>query len=146
MSTTETTRPDALGCGKCQNGRRTFDIRDAISVASTAELCECRKDLPRRHGIAAWWTTEQVGGDHYEDSMLLEVTASISRELPVSADNYPLHRTTDNCYYPAMVALEFHNSVMLHDTMLRDLAAWLGKLADKLEAMDEPVAESEEAK
>lgn len=111
--------------------------------SSWTTLCQCRADLPARHGKVSWWTGGKSVTWEYESACeWLCVAVTASPELPVSDDGYPLHRTLDNMHFRtgAHVEITKGDSVLTSDD-LRTLAAFLVGCADKIDAMDEPVAD-----
>lgn len=111
-------------------------------------LCECRRNLPPRDGKAAWWTAGAAYSETYKGTCdWFSVTVSLTPELPVSADNYPLRRTRENSYYPASVSIAIDGDPLVSSD-LRELAAFLVRMADKADEIDVPTdgwAASEEA-
>lgn len=106
----------------------------------TSRLCDCRKKLPKRDGVARWWgSSEQVFEDTVEFAMFDEyATLSVGVETCISEDNYLVHRTADNSYYPCIAHLEVSEdnlSWLLADD-LRKLAAMLNAAADKCDEID----------
>lgn len=99
-------------------------------------LCVCRLSLPPRDGKAKWWTRGKTHSETFKGTAdCLSVTVSIRPELPVSEDNYPLRRTRDNAYYPASLSMEIDGDPLLSSD-LRDLAAFLVRMADKADEID----------
>lgn len=132
---TEMTAVKVDGCN-CDGTGATF-----VSHANGAStlLCPCRRAMPRQFGEAKWWTTESRFYGRL-DHPLVEAEASISVELPISEGNVPLHRTRANCYYPAMASVDI-GVITGTSEALRELAAWLVKLADAVDEADVPHAD-----
>jgi hypothetical protein len=129
-------------CSKCNGSGEIVHLYKASPkhlVGHSTALCECRASLPRRFGKMSWWTDEALPDEHYEDTWLVEVTAHITREIPVSEDNYALHRTKDNQHFPPVVELDFTNAKFMAAHMVRGLATWLNKLADTMDEYDKLV-------
>lgn len=106
---------------------------------SASDLCECRKSLPPRHGKARWWQCETV----YSESMTTcdgfgQVNVTISREVPISEDNYRLHRTVENAYFSCTPTVEIESGPALTSGALRDIAAFLIRMAAKTDELDQP--------
>lgn len=128
-------------CNCNGTGRLTYEDQwhPDQPAALCSALCECRKNLPRRHGKAAWWLTENVKTLEWSAATGASASATIDLEVPVSEDNYPLIRTEDNVYFPALanVALDCPSYGMTSDD-LRQLAKWLTEVADECDRIDEP--------
>lgn len=111
----------------------------------TSELCACRKDLEPRDGEASWWAsrTETVGQLQF---LMFDEQAEVSLavEVPISDDNYVVHRRGDNVYYPVSVQLHVTSAELnwLFPDEARALAAALVKAADRAEELDGPLAQA----
>jgi len=108
-------------------------------MSITSRLCDCRKNLERRHGEARWWTSETVWTEEVALSLKPDtpVTMTVTCEVPISEDNYPLIREGYNVYYPAMI--EVNGTTLLVDDA-RALAAALTACADKCDELDGVIA------
>lgn len=127
-------------CPKCNDtGEIVIREQHSHGASIATNLCECRRGLPRRHGKVSWWDSEVVYEEKFRvcDGVLLDSRVSISRELPVSADNFPLHRTNDNSRFSNSIAIEIDCTIAPSD-MLREFAAFLLKMADKSDELDQP--------
>jgi hypothetical protein len=102
-------------------------------------LCDCRKDVPPRDGKASWWTLESV----YDADVVIpigdeSVSVKVSAEVPMSDDNYRLHRF-GNRYYPTLIDVEVsHDKLTLHSDTARELAKALMAAADSADRIDNP--------
>lgn len=123
------------------------DMGNGVTLESMgglmSSLCECRKSLPPRHGKAAWWNTEDRLSETYKTIVSDEIHATVNLEVPISIDNYRVHRTRDNAYYPAAITLDLPaDNVTFHTVEdLRGFAAFLIKIADQAEKIEEFVPE-----
>lgn len=109
-------------------------------VGYSSRLCACRKNLPKRDGHATWWgASETVFEDTVEFALFDEhASISVGVETCISEDNYLVHRTAENAYYPCVIHLELSQtdlSWLLADD-LRKLAAMLTAAADKCDEID----------
>lgn len=106
----------------------------------SSRLCACRKDLPKRDGVASWWgASETVFEDTVEFAMFDEyATISVGVETCISEDNYLVHRTAENAYYPPITHLELSDADLtwLLPDDLRKLAAVLSAAADKCDEIE----------
>jgi len=106
----------------------------------SSRLCSCRKDLPKRDGHAKWWgASEQVFEDTVEFALFNEyATLSVGVETCISEDNYLVHRTAENAYYPPIAHLEVSETDLtwLMEDDLRRLAAMLLAAADRCAEID----------
>jgi hypothetical protein len=110
----------------------------------TSELCACRKDLEPRDGEASWWSTRKETVAQLQFDMFDEqAVVSLDVEVPISDDNYIVHRRGDNVYYPVSVRLHVTSRELnwLFPHEARALAAALVKAADRAEELDGPLAE-----
>lgn len=119
---------------------------DGSSESYWTTPCECRTNLPRREGKAAWWTSDKS----YSESITTEceyctVDICLTPELPISEDNYPLLRTQENCYWPCGIGIEWEGDSVLLSDDLRALAAFFTKMADKADELNKPVEIAEQA-
>lgn len=105
----------------------------------SSRLCDCRKNLERRPGEARWWTSETVWTEEVTLSLKPNspIEMSVTCEVPISEDNYPLIREGYNVYYPAMI--EVNGTTLLVDDA-RALAAALTACADKCDELDAVIA------
>mgnify|MGYP001594987649 CR=1 FL=1 len=63
------------------------------------------------------------------------------RELPMSEDGYPLIRTVENMYWPTMATIDGNlDGGDFTSDMLRDLAKWLGEVADEVDRIDAEIS------
>lgn len=113
-------------------------IRNAGGFSS--RLCDCRTSLPKRDGHATWWgASETVFEDTVEFALFDEhASISVGVETCISEDNYLVHRTAENAYYPCVIHLEMSDtdlSWLLADD-IRKLAAMLTAAADKCDEID----------
>jgi hypothetical protein len=135
MSTTTTEQV----CEKCNGtGQYIVDVNHRNGGSSSTHLCECRRQLPPRYGKVYWWTNGTVHSEDFGDSVLLRAYASIDREVPISEDNYVLHRTQDNRHFNNGLTLEV-DTCQAPASVVRDFAAWLLKLSDKMDELDRPI-------
>lgn len=114
-----------------------------IVTGSGTRLCECRKSLAPRDGEARWWTTETVYSGQWESTVFEhQATIKVDVEIPVSEDNYVLHRR-GNRYYPTTIDLDFSIDWFhsLFPDEARELARLLNEAADAADAIDEPDAD-----
>jgi hypothetical protein len=106
----------------------------------SSRLCSCRRKLPKRDGRATWWgTSEQVFDDTVEFALFDEwATLSVGVETCISEDNYLVHRTAENAYYPPVAHLEVSDAALswLLPDDLRKLAAMLLAAADKCDEIE----------
>ena len=119
-----------------------LQIGGGLSI--TSELCECRKSLPPRDGEARWWTSRTETIAQLQFVMFEEqAVVSLTPEVPVSEDNYVVHRTGENFYYPVSVELRVTSSELrwLFPDEARALAAALVKAADRADELDGGAAE-----
>lgn len=137
-------------CSKCGDtgkiGRELPEERrelggDLVSVIGgyTTDLCECRRKLPKRFGKATWWHREYLPG---EEINLLDrgtVTVRFDRELPLTEDGHPLHRTADNCYFSVSPLIEMDLPVAMIADDLRQIAALFLRMAERCDELDKPV-------
>lgn len=127
--------PESTEWHDCDPG---LQIRDWGGYSS--RLCTCRKDLPKRDGTATWWgPTEQVFEDTVEFSLFNEyATLSVGVETCISKDNYLVHRTPENGYYPPIAHLEVSDTDLtwLLPDDLRKFAAMLLAAADKCDEIE----------
>lgn len=102
-------------------------------------LCSCRRALPPRDGEARWWSSKTVYSAEWQ-GVVFEPTAEISvrGEVPVSDENYVLHRTEENFYWPTSVSVTFSDPDMgwLFPDEARELARLLVEAADAADAWD----------
>ncbi len=120
------------------------DIGNGLKIGAasgySSRLCSCRKSLPKRDGVARWWgTTEQVFEDTVEFAMFDEyATLSVGVETCISEDNYLVHRTPENSYYPCIAHLEVSDTDLtwLLADDLRRFAAMFLAAADKCDEID----------
>lgn len=108
----------------------------------TTELCPCRRSLPRRYGRARWWSIETVHADSIELDGLHHVGINVTCEVPISEDNYPLHRTAENSHFRVLADIDADDARMLTSDNLRELAAWLVTKADRMDELDQPYPEN----
>lgn len=140
--------PPATACPNC-NGTGQIRHHSKDQIGGLAEvttewttLCECRASLPSRHGKVSWWTYGKPRTvDMTTADGLTDVSLTWTPELPVSADNYPLHRTLDNAHFVGTISIEVDNGPALTSDGLREIAAFLVRVADDIEKWDEPVAD-----
>lgn len=119
-------------------------IGDGLSIQSmggySSRLCSCRKKLPKRDGKASWWgASESVFEKTVEFAMFDEwATLSVGVETCINEDNYLVHRTPENMYYPCIAHLELseQNLTWLLAEDMRKLAAMLLDAADKCDEVD----------
>ncbi len=106
----------------------------------SSRLCSCRTSLPKRDGKARWWgASEQVFEDTVEFAMFDEyATLSVGVETCISEENYLVHRTAENAYYPCIAHLDLSDSDLtwLLADDLRRLAAMLTAAADRCDEID----------
>lgn len=120
---------------------REYEGGTITSGGYSTELCQCRRDLPRRFGKASWWWCESVAGETMETGGGLgTVSVHFSREIPISEDNYPLHRTADNCYFSVTPRVEVDCGPAMTADDLRQIAAMFMRMADKCDELDKPSA------
>lgn len=140
-------------CGKCNDkgsiGTHTTadpskvaDLGGGVTVhdggSYMTSLCECRQSLPPRYGKARWWTLETVHEETWTSpGGLTAATVTIDREVPVSDDNYRLHRTRDNCYFSVTPRVEIESGPDMTPDSLAELAAFLSRMADEAKRADE---------
>jgi hypothetical protein len=133
-----TGNPIHCTCG----GKGTYAVEneDGFMGSLSTHLCACRINEPLREGQVNWWTLEGVGESEFESmTKQHKIEASIRRERPVSKDNHKLYRTVENMYWPTMTTLSGDLSGGDWTSgMLRDFAAWLTKVADDIDRLDEP--------
>jgi hypothetical protein len=102
-------------------------------------LCECRRALEPRDGEATWWSSKLIYEAEW-DALVFEPHAEVSvmAEVPISADNYVLHRTRENAYWPCSVAVDLSDPEMhwLFPDEARELARLLIEAADAADAYD----------
>lgn len=136
--TTSTGNPLTCTCGG--TGEYTVRDEDGLAGSISTHPCACRLQEPLRYGEARWWSLECMGElEHKSMTGQHEFTATIKRELPMSADNYRLHRTAENIYWPTMADIEGDiSSGSWTSDMLRDLATWLNQVADEVDRTDAP--------
>ena len=134
------------------SGEPWRDIGGGLQIGGgfsiTSELCACRKDLEPRDGEAFWWssrkeTVAQLQFDMFDE----QAVVSLDVEVPISDDNYIVHRRGDNVYYPVSVLLHVTSQELnwLFPHEARALAAALVKAADRAEELDGPLAEEKPA-
>lgn len=70
-----------------------------------------------------------------------EVSVSFSREVPISDDNFTLHRTAENCHFSVTPRVEIECGPAMTSGNLREIAAFLLRMADKCDDLDKPVPE-----
>ena len=100
----------------------------------SSRLCECRKNLERRVGNARWWTSETTWGETIDVPTLPgELSVSITTEVPISDDNYPLIRDEENFYWPSLI--QVNDRSMIADDA-RAIAALLIRAAEEAERID----------
>lgn len=130
-----------MTCATCKGtGKIVTEFATNCGVSgSSSSLCHCRVGLPRRHGDAYWWTCDTPVVEEWSPGWWLGATVTITPELPVSADNYPLIRTAANTYgfWPS-VTLAIEGDMVLNPDELRGLAEFLNRMADRVEAIDKP--------
>lgn len=120
------------------------DIGNGLQMGApsgySSRLCSCRKSLPKRDGEASWWgASEQIFEDTVGLALFDEyVTLSVGVETCISEDNYLVHRTAENAYYPPIAHLEVSDTDLtwLLPDDLRKLAAMFLAAADKCEAIE----------
>lgn len=103
-------------------------------------LCDCRRALEARDGEATWWSSKLIYEAEW-DGVCFEPHADVyvRAEVPISADNYVLHRTRENAYYPCSVSVDFTDPEMhwLFPDEARELARLLTEAADAADAYDD---------
>ena len=100
-----------------------------------SRLCRCRQELERRPGRASWWTSETTFSETVELCTLPgEFHLSVSTEIPISEDNYPLIRDGENFYWPSLIQIGDAGTITADDARL--LAAALIRAAESAEASD----------
>lgn len=115
-----------MTCAKCQ-GQGAYGTR----------LCDCRKALPPREGRVAWWTLERVFSVDVSIPVGHDsVSISVDAEVPISAENYRVHRH-GNRYYPTLIELHGGGDLTLHACTARALARALLDAAQAAERIDE---------
>lgn len=110
----------------------------------SSRLCDCRKNLPPRAGEAWWWSSRDETIAELQFVMFDEqAVVSLAVEVPISKDNYVVHRRGDNVYYPVSVQLHVSSDELnwLFPAEARALAAALIKAADRADELDGPLAE-----
>lgn len=130
-------------CKKCNGtGKVVHDvapeaITDRITMTGgfMSELCECRKAMPRVHGVAKWWSDEPVK-TITAPLLIHHATVTISAELPISADNRPLIRDAANFYYPSTASIDTFSELLFAQD-LRSIAKALLEAADEMDAFDD---------
>ena len=118
---------------------RTFpDGSQAVFGPSySTQPCECRAVLPPRDGTAAWWSVESIYGIDVTIPIFDETfSISVKAEVPMSADNYRVHRR-GNRYYPTLIDVECPKDMTLHACTARDLARALIAAAEVAERVDD---------
>lgn len=138
-----------MTCPKCDNGKTVENLQPGPEIrlqtggsiqhtgGFITHLCECRKSLPPRHGKAQWWSCETIEGGTL-DLNLGEVVVTFSREVPISEDNYLVHRTEENCCYRVTADVQIDLGPVGTSATLREVAAFLLKMADKCDELDAP--------
>lgn len=131
------------------SGEPWRDIGNGLQIGGgfsiTSELCACRKDLEPRDGDARWWSSRDEPIGQLQFVMFNEqAVVLLSVEVPVSEDNYIVHRRGDNVYHPVSVQLHVTSDELnwLFPDEARALAAALVKAADRAEELDGPLAEA----
>jgi hypothetical protein len=119
----------------------TFKLADGGELVSgpsyVTVLCDCRRALPPREGVAQWWTQEQVYGVDVSIPVFDEqVSIRVQAEVPVSGDNYRVQRR-GNRYYPTLIHIEAPESMTLHSDTARSLARALIAAAEAAERVDD---------
>lgn len=110
----------------------TWTSEDGMSGGSSTKVCECRRNLAPRLGKAHYWTEKAVHTAYLTTpDSLGEFEALINVEQPMSADNFPLVRTAENCYFKPTITLEVDSGPALTADSLRLVARWLLTIADK---------------
>ncbi len=108
----------------------------------SSRLCDCRRRLDRREGEARWWTIETRWTETVDVPTLPgEVEISVTTEVPISEENYPLVRNAENFYWPSMV--EVSGRTLIADDARR-LGEALISCAAKAEEIDNYDAPKEE--
>jgi hypothetical protein len=138
-----------MSCDKCagegayvvKEPAETFVLPDGGQLVSgpayLTRPCECRKGLEPRNGVAAWWSLEQVYAVDVTVPVFNElVEIRVSAEVPMSADNYRVHRR-GNRYYPTLVEVECPDKMTLHACTARTLAKALLDAAEAAERVDD---------
>jgi hypothetical protein len=132
-----------MSCDKCNDtGKIVHDfVNETGGVTGFwTELCTCRRDLPRRYGRAAWWSMDDAISDTHETCAgYVTMTLWSAPELPVSEDNYPLHRTTENSYFRPGVSIQMEGEDVLTTDDLRALANFMLAFADRVDKRDGPI-------
>lgn len=115
-------------------------LRIQMAGGYSSRLCSCRKNLPKRDGKASWWgPAERVFEDTVEFAMFDEyATLSVGVETCITEDNYLVHRTAENAYYPPIAHLEVSDTDLtwLLADDLRALAAMLLAAADRCDEIE----------
>lgn len=109
-------------------------------VTHGTHLCRCRWEAEPRVGDARWWTSRSVYSAEWESSVHRhEGEIMVRGEVPVSDENFIVHRTGENFYYPTTIDLDFDQDWLhsLFPDEARDLAAKLVAAADAADAYDE---------
>lgn len=136
--------PDSEVCRCNGTGAMSESEQHADHGQYMTSLCACRRNLPRRDGSVSWWTCESKTWKWCDDIFgpgkgWQTVVVTASRELPISEDNYPLHRTTANSYMRASISIEQDGERFLTVDQVRDYANWLLKVVDEIDEYDTPV-------
>jgi hypothetical protein len=136
------------GTGKLDFSQTHLDrVGNKIGFTQGSHPCPCRSQAEPRYGKASWWSSEQI---HHEIVHLLqsddicEITVTV--EVPYSEDNYRLHRTRENRYYPASIqisGLEGCDGFGLLDYHVEELAAALNRALVVARKADEPAPDKE---
>lgn len=102
----------------------------------TSDLCRCRAELEPRDGEAHWWTSETIFEEEWTASVFARnLTVKVSGEIPVSRDNYRVHKR-GNRYYPCFV--DIGEATFVSPDEARELARLLVAAADACDAYDKP--------
>lgn len=120
------------------------DIGNGLQMGApsgySTRLCSCRKSLPKRDGKATWWGSSETVFDDTVEFVMFDEHASVSVgvETCISEDNFLVHRTAENAYYPCIAHLEVSDTDLtwLLADDLRAFAAMLLAAADKCDEVD----------
>lgn len=131
-------------CTICKGtGKLTHTTEDDRSRTSWTSLCECRRSLPPRRGNAHYWVYGTPKDEEIETGTGFRFGVRWTPELPVSEDNYPLIRTHENSHFVGSIRLAFEDSPVLTTDGLREIAAFLTRMAGQIDEWDKLVPDPE---